>query len=347
MPPAQLRNSALMARFSLGLGVALSFALMSLQGCGCGFDCNSGNNNNGPAILDLGFSDEALEELKQVVIEVDRITLTRSGNEDVFVESFTIPELDATDADTFQVDLLQYRGLNQLIVIADLELDARTYSGIEVELVTGDINNSFVKESDDSLKQLNVSGSALALPGISLSTGNEAYTIAFSLAQALRYRSASDDYLLTTEGIRVQDNAVAASITGRVDSALFDTVSPCDAKTDPESGNRIYLYAGTSIGEGLLGDVHTSGSSNTIPEGTQAPFAVATLAEDSLTGSWQYALGFIPAGDYTLAFSCDAADDDPVDYDGITIPLPEDQVYETSLDEGESGVCDLAENGSC
>ena len=129
-----------MARFSLGLGVALSFALMSLQGCGCGFDCNSGNNNNGPAILDLGFSDEALEELKQVVIEVDRITLTRSGNEDVVVESFTIPELDATDADTFQVDLLQYRGLNQLIVIADLELDARTYSGIEVELVTGDID---------------------------------------------------------------------------------------------------------------------------------------------------------------------------------------------------------------
>lgn len=337
-----------MTRFSLALGMAAGVAMLSLQGCGCGFDCNSGNNNdNGPAFLDLGFSDEALEELKQVVIEVDSITLKRSTGEDVLIDSFTIADLGIEDAETFQVDLLQYRGLNQLLVITDLELEARSYSAVELDILTEDVNRSYVQESDDSLKQLNISGSVLTLPGMALSTGNEAYTIAFSLAQALRYRSASDDYLLTTEGIRVQDNEVAASLTGRVDSALFDSVSPCDAKTDPESGNRIYLYAATGIGDGLAGDVFTSGSANTIPEETVPPFAVATLAEDSLTGTWQYALGFLPAGNYTLAFSCDAADDDPVDYDGLTVPLPDDQAYEVSLDEGENGVCDLADGSSC
>jgi hypothetical protein len=74
---------------------------------------------------------------------------------------------------------------------------------------------------------------------------------------------------------------------------------------------------------------------------------VASLARDTLTGGWQYSLGFIAAGDYTLAFACDAVDDNPVNYDGITIPLPEEQVYEISLDEGERDTCDLAPDTSC
>jgi hypothetical protein len=327
--------------------IALAIALPVLDGCGCGFDCNSGNNNKGPAFLDLGFSDEDLEELKQVVIEVDKITLTRSGGENVVIDTFSIDELGAVNADSFQIDLLQYRGLNQLLVVTDLELDSQTYSALEIEIIDGDLNSSYVQESDDSLKQLNISGSSLSLPGMSLSTGNEAYTVTFGLARALQYRSSTGDYLLTTTGIRVQDNAVDASITGRVDSALFDEAAPCDAKTDPESENRIYLYSSTGMMQGQAGDVFTSNSSNEIPEETVAPFAVATLAEDTLTGTWQYALGFLPAGDYTLAFSCDAADDDPVDYDSITVPLPDNQAYELSLEEGGQEVCDLGLEGSC
>ena len=71
------------------------------------------------------------------------------------------------------------------------------------------------------------------------------------------------------------------------------------------------------------------------------------MGEDALTGRWQYALGFIAAGNYTLAFSCDAAGDDPVNYDGIVIPLPVEQVYEIELSEGESAACDLVVSGSC
>ena len=48
-----------------------------------------------------------------------------------------------------------------------------------------------------------------------------------------------------------------------------------------------------------------------------------------------------------MAFSCNAADDNPVNYDGISIPLPEDQVYDITLDEGERAVCDLAPDATC
>ena len=78
-------------------------AMAGLGGCGCGFDCNNGNNNNGPSVLDLGFSADAPETLKQVVIEVDRITLVRSGGDDVTIDRFTIDEIGVVDADTFRL----------------------------------------------------------------------------------------------------------------------------------------------------------------------------------------------------------------------------------------------------
>jgi len=318
----------------------------ALQGCGCGFDC-SGSGGNSRATLTLGFSDEALEELKQVVIEVDSITFRRTGAEDVVVDRFTIPALGVTDADTFQVDLLQYQGLNQLRVIQDLELAAGSYSGLQLRILGSDVNRSFVQESDDTVKPIRVSGSSLALPGPALGSGSQRFTVVFSLAQALDYQAGTDDYLLSATGMRVMDNATAASISGRVSRDLFDTVAPCDAKTDPEAGNRVYLYRDTGQATAALADVFTAASTTAPPAAATAPYTVASMAADTLTGSWQYAAGFLAAGNYVMAFACDAADDSPVNYDGITIPLPADQVYRFELVEGEAGVCDLAIDATC
>ena len=329
-------------------GSLVAILMTSAGGCGCGFGCNNDNDGDtGPAILSLGFSDESLEELKQVVIEVDGITLRRSTGEEVRVDTFTIDELGLTEVDTFQVDLLQYRGLNQLLVIDALELESGSYDSMAIGILGGDVNRSYVQGSDDVLREITVPGDAISLPGVSLASGNQLYTVVFSLAQALQYQAATDDYRLTTTGMRVMDNAVAASLSGRVDAALFDSVAPCDEKTDPESGNRVYLYEGTGLSAADLADVHTDNSGTAIPDGALAPSAVATLARDVLTGRWQYAFGFLPSGDYTLAFACDSADDDPVEFDAIAIPLPGDQQYDIQLDEGEQAVCDLADGATC
>jgi hypothetical protein len=319
-----------------------------LAGCGsCGFDCGDDDGDRGPALLDLGFTDESVEQLKQVVIEVDRITLRRSGAADVIIDTFTIEDLGLVAADSFQVDLLQYRGRNQLRVLEDLELEPGTYSDMRIDILDGDINRSYVQESGDDLKPLNLDSGSLSLSGFELSPGDESFAVVFSLAQSVRYREAADDYLLSADGVRVIDSARAASISGRVDRELFDTAESCSGKTDPEIGNRVYIYRLASQGSVTLADVHTDASSTEVPDNTQAPFSVAALAEDVLTGNWQYAFGFLPAGDYVLAFSCDTEDDDPVDYDGFVVPLPDSQVYEIELSEGERTVCDLAPEASC
>jgi len=325
----------------------LASVTTSIGGCGCGFDCNNGNNRDATTLLSLGFSDAAPEDLKQVVVEVDSITFRRSGAEDVVVDSFTITELDLVAADSFQIDLLQYRGRNQLLVIDGLELGRGTYSEILISVLGGDINFSYVLAADDSVVELNAPAAGLSLPGMTLSVDEQQFTVEFSLAQSLQFQTSSDNYLLATDGIRVEDNATAASLSGRVDNALFDAVSPCDEKNDPERGNRIYLYQGIGLSDSQLADVFTTSSGTTVPDDALAPFTVAALLENALIGSWEYAFGFLPAGDYTMAFACDTTDDDSVDFDGLVVPLPIEQIYEVTLSEGEQGVCGINVSGDC
>jgi hypothetical protein len=330
----------------LSLMVLLAFYL-PLSGCGCGFGC-SNDNDDDPTLLTLGLSDSLPEDLKKVVIKVDAITFRRSGAEDVVVDTFTIPEQNATDVDTFQINLLDYQGIRQLRVISDLELANGTYSEVLIKILANDINDSYViQKADDKQVAITVSGGQLKLPGIRLSSGSQAFTVEFSLAQSLQLQAESGPYRLATTGIRIENNRIDASLSGQVDSALFNTVSPCDEKTDPEQGNRVYLYAGLDLAKDNLVDVFTNNSTETPPAESIAPFAVAALVENGLTGNWEYAFGYLPAGEYTMAFSCNTQNDDAVQWNELVIPLPENQVYKITLAEGDRAQCNLTDKAGC
>lgn len=321
-------------------GTALLALLPSLlAGCSCGFDCNSddGNDNGGAASLTLGFSDSLPEELDKVVITVDTITLRRSGsNNDEVIETFTV---NGSEQDTLQVDLMQYPGTEQLDVISNRQTPTGSYTAVVIDFVDGDQNASYVDEIESGeRKELNVPVNPMVLEGLRLDAGPQAFTVEFGLAQSLTFDDTAG-YSLTTNGVRVEDNATAATLSGQIDRDLFDTVSPCDLKDPPETGNRVYLYSGSYTSTDLLGDVYTSGST-TPPGEAIAPFAVASLVED-VVGDWDYAFGYLPAGDYTLAFSCDTVNDDSVEYDGLVIPLPDNEIYQIQLSASETARCDL------
>lgn len=331
------------------LPVPLLISLITLLGgCGCGFDCSDDDNNNrDPARLYLGFSDSLPEDLKQVFIEVDTITFKRSGAADVVVDTFTIEQQGLVDAPTFKVDLLKYPGISQLLVIENREFTPATYSEVVIAILDTDINNSYVKTEEDTLRRLAVTGGSLTLNNLKLSSGTQRYTIEFGLAQSLQYDVSSDTYLLTPNGVRIENNLTDARLSGQVDSALFNSVSPCTEKGDPLQGNRVYLYQESSLAAEILADVFTDASSETAPADAIAPFAVASVMLNGVTGNWEYAFGYLPPGEYTMAFSCDTQTDDSVEYNDLPIPLPQDQIYNISLAEKENAQCNLSENASC
>jgi hypothetical protein len=325
--------------FKATIIISVLLAALAMNGCGsCGFDCSSDDEITGPAVLDLGFSDALPEDLKTVVLEVDSIVFQRSSDPDIIIDTFSVGDVDPNQPEeSFQINLLAYRGAAQELVIQNLEMEPDTYSGIVINLTDEDINNSHVQESDDSVHTLVTSSGGLELSGIRLSSGSSTHTIEFDLPRSLRYDEDNDRYRLTSDGVRVVDNAKSGLLAGVVDEQLFDAVTPCDEKADPLKGNRVYLYEGIGLDTESLGDVFTDdGGSNVI-----APYSVSTILQSSTTGAWEYVFGYLPTGDYTIAFSCDAEEDDPDAYDELPIPFPEDQIYEVSLSTSGNRNCNF------
>jgi hypothetical protein len=319
----------------------LALSLLNLSGCSCGFDCNSDGNNtpSDPALLTLGLSDSLPEDLKQVFIQVDAITFKRSGAVDVVINDFTI---GGAVVGTFKVNLLDYPGITQLEVIKGLELATGTYE-VSIKLIADGIESSYVKDANDVSKPITVSGDTLSVSGMKLASGNQAFTVEFSLAQALS-QPTSGTYRLATTGMRIENNLTAATLSGQINSDLFDTVSPCNEKTTPTSGNRVYIYAGIDAAKNLT-DVFTSASESTPPTNALAPYAVASLKQTDQI--WEYTFGYLPAGDYTLAFSCNTASDDSIQWNDLTVPLPVKQKYEIKLSEAKKSVCNLTTTANC
>jgi Domain of unknown function (DUF4382) len=323
----------------------LALPLSLLGGCGCGFDCNSNSDSDDTALLTLGLSDSLPEDLQQVSLEVESISFKRTGEDDVIVETFTI---NGKDVPTFSVDLLKYPGTEQLLVIKDKEMEPGSYNEVSIQVNVESLGDSYVQEKASGvLKQLTVAGGKLTLPGLVLAPGNQEFTVEFGLAQALQLQASEETYLLTTNGIRLENNLTDATLSGLVDSALFDTVELCRAKTEPEAGNRVYLYKGIDIAKENLADVFTTGSTVPAPEKAIAPFAVATVLQNSPSVDWEYDFGYLPAGDYTLAFSCDTEDDDPIQYNDLPVPLPDTQLYRITLTQSQKAVCNLTADARC
>lgn len=333
--------------FYLFLTASLLGLLLQLPaGCSCGFDCSgSGNNNNdggSSASLTLGFSDSLPEELTEVVINVTSITFRRSGADDVVVNNFTISEQGLTNASDFQVDLLEYQGTDQLLVLQNFRLEPGVYDQVFIDMIVGSNSNTYVRvRVDDTQQPLDIPPNGrLVLSGLTLDSGSQTFTVEFSLAQSLRLDE-TEGYQLTADGIRIVNNDTDASLSGEVDSALFNSVTACAEKDEPTVGNRVYLYQGGNVQAGQMADVFNPDNTNT-PVTGGAPFAVASVREDEdTTGIYRYAFGFLPLGNYTLAFSCNTAEDDSVEWDELDIPLPDNQIYQIELSEPGAAVCDL------
>jgi len=309
-----------------------------LHGCDtCGFNCSDDNDDNEPASLTLSFSDAPLEDLKEVVIEVERIEFRRSEGDDLVVEMFDLST--SAGANSFQIDLLMFTGRNSFEVLTGLTVEADFYNEIFIGINTDEnANTSYVLDDEDMQRVLRVNedSGGLTLEGRQIDADNENITVEFGLARALKFNANDDSYTLDEEGIVLVDETLASSLGGTVDEDLFDAVDECSVVDgDATVGNRVYLYEGTDLDREALADVFTANADNSA--GRIAPYAASTLRDESL--GWQFTFGFLPSGNYTLAFSCNAEEDDARTIDDITVPLPDNQIIEVSLDTQQNIIC--------
>lgn len=315
---------------------------MALVGCNSSDDSSPAPQTSQ---VSLGLSDAPVEGLSNVFVEIDYIELRRGG-EITRIDTFMDDDIDE-DSDTFTIDLLAHQGTDRKIVFEDLELVVGEYQGLRLGVKP---NQSYVVETEGGLeKQIKVPSNVLKLGGFEITDqSTQTFVVEFDLRQAMTYNPGPDRYILKPRGVRIVGVEDAATLAGTITTLdSMNTLGICADKADAEVGNIAYLYAGHDLNSANLGDVFVRDDASSeddaevvevvapVPEQIIAPFAATAIDE---TGAYLFA--YLPAGNYTLALSCDAADDDPLAWNQIPIPAPDvpAALVEITLSAGQAGV---------
>ncbi|MBL1415769.1 MAG: DUF4382 domain-containing protein [Moritella sp.] len=287
----------------------------------------SDSDSNSYSSVDFWVSDAPVEGLSAVVIAFDRLEFIHSDGERTFHDI----------AGYEQINLLEYPDTQSALIISDIALRTGEYKNLIIHIEPDQDLNYVIKTDalgvQEDLKQ---PSNKLKLGSFTVTDeAVQAFTIEFDLRQSLVLRGNNNNnngYNLKPHGVTIIDNDGAASLSGSVDEMLLEA-GGCDVDT----GNFVYLYQGKNLVISALADNFDPLDSEFDDGALSASGFIAPYASTGLDVVNDFAFGFLPAGDYTLAFSCSAVADDPIQFDGLTIPDPVGQLVEISLSAGDSG----------
>jgi hypothetical protein len=224
--------------------------------------------------VDLGTDPPADAEISAVQANLLGLEFRKADN--------TTTTLEFRDGEI--VDLLDLRDGEPLRLFTNEELPVGTYTGMRL-FFDSDQDQSRVTTSDGDTR-LRIAAGSFSDVNFTVEDEKESreeFTLMLDLRQSLSFDETNDRYTLTPvlRSVRTED---AARVEGNVSVV-------CPAGTVLQDEGAIYLYSGRNVQPDDL-------------DGADAePFAT-TGVTDSGAAALRYALRFLPAGNYTLAFTC-------------------------------------------
>ena len=270
------------------------------------------NDDNGTGTISLNVTDAPIDKAAEVVVEFSGVTLKPAGGEDI-VFTFDPPK---------SIDLLALQGTLSQPLLENEVIPAGDYNQIRLHVNAEDnvVDSYIVLTVGGAQEELKVpsgsqSGLKLNTPfTVDPDTSNvgvgdfTTYTIDFDLRKSIVNPSAPNQPYFLKPSLRLVQNADIGSISGTVDVNLLDFAAGC-SDDDLTTGNAIYAYAGADVA--VIDDVGSA----------TGPLTTALVALNTDTGLYEYEIGFIKAGTYTLAFTCQADNDLETD-DDIVFSAP-------------------------
>ncbi|MEW6989079.1 DUF4382 domain-containing protein [Colwelliaceae bacterium 6441] len=319
---------------------SISFLSCFLISCGGSDSSTEAPNTTPPAAITdttftLGISDAPVDNADEVVITIESITFTRDGDDVVF-DTFSNESEGIVDAETVMLDLLQFQGSAQFNILENATIPIDNYNQVIINVLDEDSTLSYVTELDGSIKSIKVPSDNLKLGGIAITgdSENQQFTVEFNLRKSMTYKPGKEEYNLKPTGVRIVNNDETGIIAGNVDLDAINTDINCMAGT-----HLIYLYQGTDLDMSLLADTFDSeNTDNGAPDSAISPFDAVTPTLDIDTNNYTYEFGFVPTGEYTLAYACNTSEngDDPDFYDEIIVPNPASEIIEIEVEGNET-----------
>lgn len=297
----------------------ISALAAGVAACGGG---GSGSGSGSTGTVSFGVTDAPATDLSNVTIAFTELRLKpENGN---WIE-FSVDGFE-------QINLLDLQGGLTEPLITDEEVPAGNYT--ELRLII-DTENSFVKKESTADAQYTLavpSGeqSGLKLKGDFLVAADTTtnFTIDFDVRKSIvdPQGNALADFMLKPS-LRLVNNLEVGSISGQVDYAqIRSTRSADETLANCEYEGSVYVYAGADVTPTDLNVNNEEGN----------PLMVVPVEADQDSVFYNYTAAFLPAGDYTIAYSCqddnNEKNDDAIEFDGeqnVTVVANETTEAET------------------
>jgi hypothetical protein len=228
----------------------------------------------------------------EVVVTIDAVELKPTDGTALLIE-FEAREIDL---------LILQDGVSTVILNRET-VPAGEYSWIRLQLHgdPGTVDYSYVMFEDGSMHPLVIpsfdeNGLKLVSGFIVPVNGHGSYTLEVDLRAALHAPPGQNGDFFLRSALRLVDNTMVGEIAGTVSGDLIDGDVGCT------SGNAVYVYEDSNV---IPDDV------NLVDNDDVEPVTSTIVKLNESTGVYRYVAAFLPAGDYTVAFTCQAGDDDP------------------------------------
>ena len=267
------------------------FTLSSLTACGGGGGSSASGGASQFGDLNLSVTDAPVDDASVVNVRFEAVTVKPKNG-----SSVTISDLEATN-----INLLDYTGGTSRILLqtegdANLQLPAGEYNWIRFD-VSDTEGDSYIVIDGNQYDLTVPSGELKLNTGFIIPVDGVAnFTVDFDLRHSI-VNSTGDTYKLKPV-LRLLDNTLVGTLSGTVDGAL---IADCNG---PDDVAAVYLFEGT-LTESQLGDMGSTTSEEVEP--------IITVAPSGDAGDYTYAIGFVGAGTYTVAYTCEPDDSEADD----------------------------------
>ncbi len=289
------------------------FIAVLLASCG-------GSSGPGTGVLAVQVTDARVDEAQAVVLHYTQVTIHGAQGDIV------VPVHDPVTGDPGRtINLLDYTN-GDSTVLFEHTLPAGQYSWMRLD-VDFDPTRSYI-EIDGGMHQLHCT--SCQSNGVMLNRGfridadqTTAFTLDFDLRSSITMASGMH-YIRPT--VRVVDTAASGSIAGSVEPTLVASLG------SDGTGCAVYVFEGENA---TLDDIYMP-MSGMMSGMHHHPVTTAMVDPDTLT----YTAGFMPAGMYTVALTCDAMMDvtdvdDTLMFTGAAhAPVMAGQTYEVNFTGG-------------
>jgi len=304
-------------------------------------------------LVSFSISDAPADSVTSVNITISSITLKSANDNEDDDSGLDLPIIDdAGDATTMTIDLMDYQSGDEKLIITNVEVPAGDYDNLVLNTSGCPQNQNGSTEfcwvvDGEGIKTLKTPSNKLKLGTFSVSDESEqAYTLEFNLRSSMTNTAGGAAYNLKPHGIRIVNGAEVGSLTGTVDVNLLSAGDGCETvfEQDTDHGKIVYLYEGELALDGVMGDeFDPDEAQNEVPANVIMPYASDAITFDADSDIYSYTFAHLPAGNYTLALSCSAINDDSEEYDAIIIANPVEQQHEITIEANAETVMNFTE----